>query len=220
MKNTFLQFIGLLACSSLALAAPFTNGSFENPGTGAATSLNNNAFVVTGWSHTGTTFGDLYTRSNTFGIAAGDGLYYITWGGSGATGGTLSQTFDTVIGDIYTVNYLITTQQLAGSNLPIQSNTVAAFDGSALLNSVTNSFNMAAGNWQAGTTLTFVAASTSTTLRFTDTTSSTNSPSINWGLDVVTVNGQPGQSGAVPEPSTYALMGGSLALLAWLRRSR
>jgi hypothetical protein len=215
MKKTFRPLICLLAWSSLALAAPFTNGGFELPTTQTTIFLFNGDPFVTGWTHGGNFQGEFYTFDNQYGILAGEGNYYIGWGASSATGGTLSQTFDTVIGDTYTVDYLLTTQQFLGSNLPFQSNTVAAFDGVTLLNSVVNSFNMAAGNWQAGTQLSFFATSTSTTLIFTDTTTVNNSGPINWGLDAVTVNGQ---SGAIPEPSTYALMGGSLALLAWLRQ--
>lgn len=146
-------------------------------------------------------------------------MRYIGWGGSGATGGTLSQTFDTTIGTTYTVDYLLTTQQLGGSNLPVQSNLVQALDGASVLASVTNSFNMAAGNWTAGARLTFVAQSIATTLRFTDT--STNAVSINWGLDNVLVNGvsAPTPSG-VPEPSTYGMMGIAMAGLVWKMRNR
>jgi hypothetical protein len=109
--------------------------------------------------------------------------YYIGWGANGATNGTLFQTFDTVIGTTYNINYLLTTQQLTGV-LPIQSNLVEALNGASVLNFVTNSFNQAAGIWNAGATLSFVAASTSTTLRFTDTTSAANSGPINWGWTV------------------------------------
>lgn len=215
MKNTFTPLICLLAWSSLALAAPFTNGGFELPTSQNTIFLGFGDTFVTGWTHGGNNLGEFYTFNNQYGILAGEGNYYIGWGANNAIGGTLSQNFDTVIGDTYTVDYLLTTQQLALANLPIQSNTVAAFNGATLLNSVSNSFNMAAGIWQAGNQLTFVATSTSTTLVFTDTTAFADGQPINWGLDAVTVNSQ---SGAVPEPSTYALMGGSLALLAWYRR--
>ncbi|MBL8174790.1 MAG: DUF642 domain-containing protein, partial [Bryobacterales bacterium] len=168
----------LLGFAAFAQAAPFTNGSFESPG-GSTTELGVGSTHVTGWVHGVTSGAEFYTTSNHFSIPAGDGTHYITWGGVGIVGGTLSQTFDTTPGTTYAVNYLLTTQQFFAPILPVQSNSVQAFDGATLLNSTTNSFNMAAGVWLAGNQLTFTATSASTTLVFTDTTTPQNSPPIN-----------------------------------------
>lgn len=197
-------------------AAPFQNGSFESPG-GATTTLVIGSTHATGWTHGVNPFAEFYTLSNHFGIVAGDGSYYITWGGSGATGGTLSQTFDTTPGVTYAVNYLLTTQQFGGAILPVQSNTAQAFDGVTLLGSASNSFNMVAGDWQAGNQLTFTAVSGSTTLVFTDTSDGAVADGINWGLDAVTLAEVPGGGGGVPEPGTYGLVAMALGVIGLAR---
>ncbi len=210
MKTT----MALLALVSVPLvAAPFSNGSFETPIASGNTDLA--TLSVPPWVYVGPGNSSFLTASGAFGIAAGDGSQYITWGGSGTTGGQLSQTFDTIAGFIYTVNYILATQQ-GGATPPVQSFSVAAFDGATQLAAVSNSFNSAAGVWQSGTALNFVATSSSTILRFTDT--SVGADSVNWGLDNVVVNGsEPPPTGGVPEPSTYALTGMSLGLLAYRR---
>ncbi|MCC6540082.1 MAG: PEP-CTERM sorting domain-containing protein [Bryobacterales bacterium] len=215
-----LRFVAMaLGVSAFAQGAAFTNGDFELPGGTGTQFLGNGSTAVTGWLHTSaTSISEFHASAGDWGIAAGSGLRYIGWGGSGGTGGTLSQTFDTQIGATYTVDYLLTTQQLGGSNLPVQANLVEALDGAAVLASVTNSFNMAAGNWTAGARLTFVAQSIATTLRFTDT--SVNAGSINWGLDNVLVNGTSAPTSGVPEPSTYGMMTLAVAGLAWKMRGR
>lgn len=217
MRNCGGLFAAVLGLASLAQAAPFTNGSFESPG-GSTTTLVIGSTHVTGWIHGVNPFAELYSQSGIFGIAAGDGEYYITWGGSGATGGTLSQTFDTTPGVTYAVNYLLTTQQNGSAVLPVQSNSVQAFDGNTLLGSTTNSFNMAAGNWLAGNQLTFTATSGSTTLVFTDTSDGQVADSLNWGLDAVTLAEVPGSGGDVPEPTTYGLVAMALGMIGFARR--
>jgi hypothetical protein len=170
---------------------------------------------VTGWVHNNncSAGSEILTASGNYGLATLDGGQYITWGGNGAIGGTLQQTFDTAAGASYTVNYLIAIQQNVGVG---QSMMVEAFDGITLLNSA------AANNFQfptftPGPTLTFTASSTSTTLRFTDTTSLANSAAANWGLDTVTV--QSNQSVA-PEPGSALLLAAGLAALLLASRFR
>ena len=211
----------LLASSTLALAAPFTNGGFDSPG-GNAITLPNGSTFVTGWSLASSNNNNVtYTPSNFFGILAGGGTHYLTFGGLGTTGAVLSQTFDTVSGTTYNVNYLVTTQQGTPVS-PFQANSVQAFDGATLLAGVTNTLNMANGNWLNGIQLTFIASSASTTLRFTDTSSAGSSSGINWGLDSVSVDAvvDNGNGNAVPEPATYALVLASLGAIAFHRRKR
>ena len=209
----------LLASSALAIAAPFTNGGFDSPG-GNAFTLPNGSTFVTGWSLTSSNNNNVtYTPSAFFGILAGGGSHYLTIGGLGNTGAVLTQTFDTVSGTTYNVNYLVTTQQGAPVS-PFQTNSVQAFDGGNLLAGVTNSLGMANGTWLNGVQLTFIASSASTTLRFTDTSSAGSSSGINWGLDSVTVAAVNNSGDAVPEPATYALVLASLGAIAFHRRKR
>ncbi len=219
MKITLRFFATVLGASALVQGAAFTNGGFELPGGTGSQFLPNGSTAVTGWVYTSATeISEFHASAGDWGIPAGAGLRYIGWGGSGGTGGTLSQRFDTIAGSTYTVDYLLTTQQFAGSNRPVQSNLVEALDGAAVLASVTNSFDMAAGNWTAGARLTFVAQSIATTLRFTDT--SVNAGSINWGLDNVLLNGTSVPTSGVPEPSTYGMMGLAMFGLIWRMRNR
>jgi len=86
------------------------------------------------------------------------------------------------------------------------------------LTAQTNSFSQPP-EWIQGLTLTFVATSTSTTLRFIDqsvggTNLSEGTFGINWGLDDVTV------LQVTPEPSTYAILGLGLGILAVFRKRK
>lgn len=217
--------IAMLLVSSglLANAAPFTNGGFESPSSAntAFTFLPNGSTFVTGWTYTGSESNVGYTTGNAFSILAGQGISYITWGAFGQSGGALSQTFDTVAGTTYQINYLLTTQQDISIPTPVQSNSVQAFNGVNLLNGVSNTFNMPNGTWLNGVQLVFTAASGATTLIFTDTSATgaaTNA--INWGLDHVTLNALPSNGSNVPEPSTYALVLAALGGIALRVRKR
>lgn len=144
-----------------------------------------------------------------------DGGQYTTRGGNGFTGGTLEQTFDTVIGGIYSIDYLIAIQQ---NTTPGQSMKAEAFDGSTPLAAIAaNDFLYT--TLTAGPTLQFIATSGSTTLRFTDTTSLTNSVAANWALDTVTVQFTPGVTSGVPEPATWAVVGVGLIALCFSRKT-
>jgi hypothetical protein len=199
----------LLALSTAAssLAGPFTNGSFESPGTFTppATYLSYGNTYVTGWVHEVTDLGEFYTDGAAWGVAAGHGTYYVGFGAFGQTGGTLSQTFDTVAGQLYGVNYLLSTQELTGP-LPDQIALVQVFDGSTELGSIFNTINSPAGVWNNGARLVFTATSGSTTLRFTDLTLAANGTAINWGLDNVAIS-------TLPEPAAYALIGLGLTFI-------
>jgi hypothetical protein len=201
--------------ASSGLATTFFNGNFESPGTFPgpdARYLTYGDTYVTGWTHEVTDLGEFYTDGVTWGISAGEGTYYVGFGAFNNIGGTLSQTFDTIAGMTYNVNYLLTTQELTGT-LPDQVALVEALDGFTLLASVTNTINQPAGVWTSGLQLSFTAASTSTTLRFTDMTLLANGTLINWGLDDVSV------LESTPEPGTYALLALGLGFIALRRKT-
>jgi hypothetical protein len=202
--------------AGVSFGGVFQNGSFESPGVGGSGVIFLDCpGIVTGWVHNNncSTVSELLTVSGNYGLATLDGGQYISWGGNGNIGGALQQTFDTIAGASYTVNYLIAIQQNTG---PGQSMKVEAFDGITLLNSAAAN-NFLFLTFTPGPALTFTASSTSTTLRFTDTTSLANSGAANWGLDTVTV--QSNQAG-VPEPGSALLLGAGLAALLLAPRFR
>jgi len=92
---------------------------------------------------------------------------------------------------------------------------VEALDGVVVLNGVANNFAPLNGVWISGSTLSFQATGTSTTLRFTDQTNVDNA-GINWGLDMVSVG--LGRDAEAPEPATFALVGLGLAGAIFARR--
>ena len=218
MKHLFASLL-FLGTATLAFSGTFTNGSFESPG-GAPI---RNAFgcpdssTVTGWLHdsAGCNGFEIYESSGADGINAADGTYYVSWGHLGSTGGTLQQTFDTVIGQAYNFTYELTTQQ-SGCGLCDQSNNVAVFDASNnLINSVNNTIVSNDGVWGFGAPLNFTATSTSTTVIFTDTTvDSTN----NWALDAVSLN--LGTASTTPEPASFGFLAIGLLGIPAVKRLR
>lgn len=195
-----------------ATAAPFQNGSFETPGVGPGGFLDITtlAQAPTGWVPGGTLGGAalFYEGNGAFGTPSQDGLNMIGFGGNGTTGATLSQIFDTVAAASYTVSFFITAQQVGSGP---QSYTAQALNGATSLGSESASIPQAL-NWVRHS-FSFVAASGSTTLRFTDTSNGGAAFNINWALDNVSVS-------VVPEPGAFGLMAAGLAALAFLRRAQ
>ncbi len=216
IHSALLTGLATTFAAGVGFGGVFQNGSFESPGVGGSGAIVLGCpGILTGWVHNNNCSGasEILTSSGVFGLATLDGGQYITWGGNGNIGGTLQQTFDTIAGASYTVNYLIAIQQNTG---PGQSMKVEALDGITLLNSAAAN-NFLYLTFTPGPTLTFMASSTSTTLRFTDTTSLANSAGANWGLDTVTV--QSNQAG-VREPGSALLLGAGLAALLLAPRFR
>ena len=159
----------------------------------------------------------LFYENGAFGVTCNTGPNCVGFGGNGTTGATLSQTFDTVPGQSYTVNYFVTPQQGSGP----QSALVEALNGGTVLGSVTETIPLLGVsqnfNWVAGPSLTFLATGPSTTLRFTDTSNESAAFNTNWALDGVTVSGQ---VAAIPEPSVYGLMLAGLGVLGFVTRRK
>jgi len=206
-----------------AFAAPFSNGNFESPGVAPGTFFDISGGgnpAPAGWVAGGTAGNvALFYENGAFSVIGIQGPNAVGFGGNSTTGATLSQTFDTVPGTTYTVNYFVTSQQ--GNATGTQSVLVQALNGAAVLGSVTDVIPDAAlpFTWVAGPSFAFVATGATSTLRFTDTSNGPAAALSNWALDGVSVT-SPVVS-AVPEPETYALMIAGLALLGtFARRNR
>jgi hypothetical protein len=189
---------GLFA--SVALASPFQNGNFASPGGGPPFQqiLGCNDSFVTGWVNDALNCAGLQVyRSDGYpGVQFGVGLggYYVSFGNNSTTGGTLQQTFDTVVGKLYSVQFQVALENTA---VEPQSMEVQAFAAGGGLLGIQTDNNFVNFPLAFGPTLTFTATSTSTTLVFTDTTPA--GPSVNnWGLTNVSVT-------TTPEPGTACL---------------
>lgn len=189
MKKLILALACATAFPATAYAGPFINGSFEtsstNPGATFAT-LAGGSTAINGW------------------VVGGDSIDYIGgyWNAqngsrsidlSGNAPGSIAQTFDTVIGQVYNVTFFLG----ANGDGPPPSKTVSV-----------GATGNATGNYSVGSTpfppnvtawspfnYVFTASGTSTTLTFT----STGTTAFGAALDNVNVT-------AVPEPAAWALM--------------
>jgi hypothetical protein len=186
--------------SGLIFAAPFQNGGFELPVLSTSPDF---ITVPTGWTKVDPTNVGLFMETYpTFALptVGGEGSQAYGFGGNGVQSGNLSQTFDTVAGSNYHVSFQYVVQQ----GREFEDLKVDALNGAAVL--ATNSIRFNDLAWVTSS-LDFTAASSSTTLRFSDTTGAVDPNlgfSTNWALDAVTVNASIGTT--VPEPSSFALM--------------
>jgi hypothetical protein len=217
LRRTFaLCTLASAACAPLAAhAAAFTNGSFELPGGSSFVVVNAPGQAPTGWVAGGSLQGEsLFIQSTGRLQATKDGLQAMGFGGNGTSGATISQTFDTVAGSTYTVNFFTTAQQ-AGSGA--QSYLAEALDAvNAVLAADSGAIPEINNNWVEHTLL-FVATGSSSTLRFTDTSNGAVAGGINWALDAVSVTGP--VPNTVPEPGSIALVLTAGLLALRMRRS-
>ena len=215
----FAIFLGIaalgLAAASSANAAAFSDGSFETPGNG-----NTKTLITTGigpWIHAGAGQ-DYYEFTGSDGQVAQNGNYFVGFGQSGSVGGTLSQTFDTISGNVYNVSYFVAKQQ---DGAPADA---ALFDVSVVdaisSTSLASSSGSVTGTTYVLQTLSFTAASASSNLTFKDD-GGVNNIYYNLSVDYFTVNGSVGPGPApVPEPVSLATLGVGLVGLAAARRRR
>ncbi|MBS0331579.1 MAG: DUF642 domain-containing protein [Proteobacteria bacterium] len=183
-----------------------TNGSFESPGT----TLGDNVRIqldssgddtVTGWHNSG---GFQIYENDQDSLAAADGAFYVSFGHNGDSGGSLSQSFDTVLGESYAVDYQVAQQQGEDIDTFFRVSVTGA-SLSASVDSQTPIF----GQWSAGTTLHFTGTGGAVLLTFLDATDNTTSGfNSNLALDNVRVTdlGPGGGAGGVPEPAAWALL--------------
>jgi hypothetical protein len=203
-----LQFAPVVFAFALSLSARaqiVLNGSFEAPASGATQNLAG-AFSLGAWSGVGPSNGGnagLVVGTDN-GLAPFAGSQHFTFnGGNPSDRGWIEQSFSTVSGASYLVEFAI---GRAGSGQALSL--TAAVTGAGVLAS--GSFSPGASVGYSVASFSFVADGASAVLRFTDT-SGGNSISDLY-LDGVAVS-------AVPEPAAVgAVMGMACGAAAWRRR--
>jgi len=198
--------IGFVAIGG-AVAAPFTNGSFENgtfvPDGNQTDVLGAGSTAMTGW--TVTVHDIAWINGNQFGLAPSDGSKFLdlTSYGSGAGAG-VEQTFDTVKNGSYTVTF-----DLGGGN----GVSIAASAGSSS-QTFTGASLSGATSWEQQS-LSFVANGPSTLLSLVGT----NSVGNYIGLDHVQLTFN-GVVATTPLPGSVLMFGTALlglGLTGWRR---
>jgi hypothetical protein len=221
MRIVFLAGIaaaGLMMAGS-ASAGAFTNGSFELPGGEVREGITNG--LIAGWSYDnngGTAFDVYESDDQGDGLTAADGTHYVSFGHSGAYGGSISQTFDTTPGQLYSISYAVAEQQGDDASQDLMLTIDNAGD-------LTSQHNTGLGLTFSYNGLSFFATGTDATITFTDNTAPGGGGGSNLALDDVTVNGFGGNgAGGVPEPATWAMMlagfGGLGAVMRKARRTK
>jgi Protein of unknown function (DUF642) len=190
--------LAILGLPAIASANLVVNGDFEAAGTGWTTT------PVVGFAQV-----SVYSAANCCGAIgvypSGPGAAFFGWGNT--TGGTLSQTFATVSGQSYVVNF----DHAAIIGATAQTMLVSALGASGVLGSQVASsigtidFTNALNSYS----FSFVADSAATTLLFADTSLATNS--VDGMVDNVSVN-------AVPLPASLPLILSGLGVFGLVSR--
>jgi choice-of-anchor C domain-containing protein len=193
----------LLALGAVANAAPFTNGSFETgPAAGSFLTLGSGNASITGWTVGGVGVDYIGTYWQ-----AEEGTRSLDLSSTGA--GSISQTFDTILNRVYSVNFWLAGNPTGGPAIKTLRVSAPASQQEYTFN--TTGRSRTAMGWVEHEFL-FTAASTSTTLTFASLNSTAYGPT----LDNVSVT--PLQT-IVPEPSTWMLLGGGLIAVALRRKA-
>ena len=212
----------------IALALPVTaqtiliNGDFENatPAAWASNSwakyfeLSTNSTALSGWAYASgggapDVVASYYPQTSPL---SGAGNIAQLGAGSNATGGSLSQLFATTTGATYTASLDVAYMGNGGGSA-ITFGIYDAGNGDALVASQTTSFDSLTSSFQRAS-FDFVAPSTNLLFRISDASGPT------WDTDVAADNASVSLR-AIPEPSTYAVIAGVLALsFAFWRRQR
>jgi hypothetical protein len=208
LSNTLQHVVLASLCAFSALPAQaatnlLTNGSFELPtGTGYASLLGGNT-TITGW--TTVLNGVEWFNATGYGGAA-DGVMIVDLANYTYTGGGIEQSFATVAGQAYDLNFSLGTMQASGRDGTAHIDVIVA-GGTTGFDVVNHTGSLV---WTP-VTLNFTAIGTTTTLRFTNT----QNPNLHFAnVDAASV------AAAVPEPETYAMLLAGLGLVSLTARRR
>ena len=204
MKTIYLGLIAALAIPAAGHAAAFINGDFElgtNPGSQLST-LAAGSTDITGWTVTG---GPIDYISGYW--EAGSGSRSLDL--SALTAGGISQTFDTIAGQLYTVDFLLAGNPVGGAGTRTLS--VSATGNAAVQYGFDTTGTSVGDMGWISQIYTFTATGSSTTLSFASLNDNPYGPA----LDNVAVSVT-----AVPEPAIWAMMFGGLGLVGMQMRRR
>jgi hypothetical protein len=188
------------------------NGSFETPVIAPPSYTFIGAFSFTGWSG----YSPATSLSNACGLSRGmqyglpdyDGQQVFSLnGGDAPPGSWIEQTFSTAPGQLYEIDFMCGRSGYYSQSLSLNAQ---VFDSSSQQLAILSAMPPATAGWSAKT-FNFVADSTSSRLRFTDTSGS--NPNNDIVLDAVSAS-------AIPEPGSLSLFGvGAFALLTRRKRT-
>jgi choice-of-anchor C domain-containing protein len=204
MKTIYFGLAAALAVPSAGYAAAFINGDFElgiNPGAQLST-LAAGSTDITGWTVTG---GPIDYISGYW--EAGSGSRSLDL--SALTAGGISQTFDTIAGELYSVDFLLAGNPVGGAGT---RTVLVSATGNAAVEYGFDTTGTSTGDmgWE-GRIYMFTATGASTTVSFASLNNNPYGPA----LDNVAVS-----LTAVPEPAIWAMMIGGLGLVGMQMRRR
>ncbi len=186
-----------LAPAASASAAILANGDFESPGGSVRDMLTTN--YVPSWTYSNPSGSyDIYEADVFDGLTAADGSHYISFGHNGTSGGSISQTFATVVGGSYTLNYSVAEQQGDSTDQVLRA---IINNGAQALTADNGSLTL---GFLAGGPITFIATGSSATVTFLDATPAGGGGPSNLAVDAVSVSGP--QVSGVPEPATWGML--------------
>lgn len=203
--TVFSALVAVYAAMPSVHAQIIANGGFEQPVISSNLNFNgtNVAISFTGWTgisagnggNAGLVFG------TDFGLSPQAGSQHFSFNGNNPAAGTyLEQTFSTISGQSYIVDFWLgRSNGVFGQVLTVQADVLGSGDGllATLSASPPNSISYSIA------TFNFTADATSTILRFTDISGS--NPNTDLFLDTVAVT-------AIPEPTTAAIAIGAVVL--------